>query len=180
MSYAIIALLDEQLQQKIQAIWQGLSENNLSHYAYEVENREPHITLASLEGVGSDIEQLCFILENALEKQESLAVDVGMIGSFFGGRIVTLNPVKSPELTVFHFNLHQKLTAYVSDASNYAPDYWVPHITLANRIDDEKIAPLYAYCLEHCEPLSGFIRKIKLIEIRDEKRVVDIAEINLN
>lgn len=45
--YGLIALFDEKTEQIIKDIWKELKEQSISFYAYEVEDRIPHITLAS-------------------------------------------------------------------------------------------------------------------------------------
>lgn len=46
--YAIIALLDKTSNDYIRTIWEELREKEFSRYAFEKENMEPHLTLASL------------------------------------------------------------------------------------------------------------------------------------
>ncbi|WML48684.1 hypothetical protein RCG23_00590 [Neobacillus sp. PS3-34] len=45
--FGVIALFDEQTEQIINDIWKELREKLISFYAEEVEDRRPHITLAS-------------------------------------------------------------------------------------------------------------------------------------
>ncbi|SLL37536.1 Uncharacterised protein [Mycobacteroides abscessus subsp. abscessus] len=49
--YAVIALFDAVLEQRIKRIWEDLESNEISYYANEVEDRVPHITLASYKEV---------------------------------------------------------------------------------------------------------------------------------
>ncbi|EGV08283.1 2'-5' RNA ligase family protein [Streptococcus constellatus subsp. pharyngis] len=75
------------------------------------------------------------------------------ISSFLGSSIVTLNPVKTSELTAFHAELHKKIASYVDQSSSYLLENWVPHVTLANRVPKEKMGsalPSLFYSLSIC------------------------------
>ena len=42
--YGVVALFDEKTENIIKVIWEELREQSISFYAYEVEDRRPHIT----------------------------------------------------------------------------------------------------------------------------------------
>ncbi|MBP2620650.1 2'-5' RNA ligase family protein [Streptococcus panodentis] len=175
--YAIIATLDKFSQEQVRLIWHKLSINNLSNYAYEVDNREPHLTLASLERMELPAIQLIL---NKLAKQYSvLDLNFSSISSFLGSSIVTLNPVKTPKMTAFHAELHGEIEVYVSEFSPYLPNNWVPHVTLANRIEYKKLSQVYLFCLEHCPPITGTITGLKLIEVGNDGQVEELYEASL-
>ncbi|MGV3353159.1 hypothetical protein [Streptococcus orisratti] len=87
--YALIAILDENTEKIIKNIWQEMSDQNLSHYAYEVYNRAPHITLASFEttNLKAVIEKLRIILS----KYSYQPVTFNHLSTFLGSRMLILN-----------------------------------------------------------------------------------------
>lgn len=175
--YALIAILDENTEKIIKNIWQEMSDQNLSHYAYEVYNREPHITLASFEttNLKAVIEKLRIILS----KYSYQPVTFNHLSTFLGSRMLTLNPVKTVELSRFHQTIHQALSLDVEFLPLYIPQNWVPHLTLANRISEDKIALTYKYCLERCMILSSHIISVKIIKINQTGQVTTLYDYQL-
>ncbi|KXU15971.1 hypothetical protein SORDD17_00791 [Streptococcus oralis] len=153
-----------------------MSDNGLSDYAYEVKNREPHLTLASLEKL--DLATIQSIMKKLSVHYAPIKLNISSISSFLGSPIITLNPVKTLELTAFHADLHGKISNYIAPFSAYLPQYWVPHLTLANRVAEDKLASAYFHCLYHCPPISGQLTGIKLIKIGNGQ-VEDIYEVPL-
>lgn len=172
--YALIGLFDNHLEQTIHKVWQGLSQLGLSQYAYEVDNREPHMTLASfdIEDPKLFIEQL----QTTLTGQPPIDLTFNHLSSFVGMRIVTLNPIKTPALVDFHQNLHREFQFDQLEESLYNPEDWIPHITLANRIADENISKVYHYCLETLTPITSKMTSIKLIEIEECGKIKSLFE----
>lgn len=175
--YAIIALLDKTSNDYIRTIWEELREKGFSHYAFEKENMEPHLTLASLWEVNMPVVQQ--ILGQLVDEFFPLELPFSAIGSFLGQSIITLNPVKTPALVHLHSTLHQQLVEYLPVYSLYAPQYWVPHVTLANRVQESHFLQAYQYCLSRCEHFAGFIVGFKLIFIHDNQSISDIYSISV-
>ncbi|WP_367006257.1 2'-5' RNA ligase family protein [Streptococcus sp. ZY19097] len=92
--YAIIATLDETTNQKIRNLWQELKDMSLSDYAYQVRDREPHITLADFETIA--VEEVLESLGDKLNLTLPLELSFQAIGSFWGSSIVFLGPTKTP------------------------------------------------------------------------------------
>lgn len=172
--YAVIGIFEQELIDQVHEIWEGLRAENLSHYADEVENREPHVTLASFET--EDINVWVEKLRLCLSSYSRLSLHFNQLSSFLGARILTLNPIKTLELSQFHLAIHQVLAEAVSSASLYHPDNWIPHLTLANRVPEEKFVRAYAYCLERLRPLSAQMIAVKVIKIKENKQVETIFD----
>lgn len=79
--YGVIAIFDEMTEKMIKQIWCDLKEAGISSYAYEVENRIPHITLASYD----DLDTVDFINRMTIFYSNKHAIDFtfSTIGSFF-------------------------------------------------------------------------------------------------
>ncbi|MER2261479.1 MAG: hypothetical protein ABS934_05640 [Psychrobacillus sp.] len=52
--FGIIALFDDQLNKRILKLWQELNDESISSYAFEVNDRKPHITIASYSKLDID------------------------------------------------------------------------------------------------------------------------------
>lgn len=78
--YGLIALFDESTEQLIRNIWKELMERSISSYAYEVEDRKPHITLASYNNLNIPdfIEQMDVTYKN----HPVIDIQFNTIGSF--------------------------------------------------------------------------------------------------
>lgn len=175
--YAIIATLDDQSNEMIQETWYQLKELSLSDYAYEVTNRESHITLASFEV--DDIDSVMNILDAQLDAVLPIEISFQSLGSFLGSRIVFLSPTKTPDLINLHNQIHALLKDVIAPDSQYAPAKWIPHVTIANRIEEDKVAKVYSYCLNNLTVTRGHIIAVKLIAISDDKEVSTIYEYSL-
>lgn len=108
--YAVIATLDERTNQKIKGLWRELKGLSLSDYAYQVKDREPHITLADFET--DAIEEVLEKLTGKLHLSLSLALPLQSIGSF-----VFLSPTKTPELVKLHEQVHDLLGKLIASDS---------------------------------------------------------------
>ncbi|MGT2803328.1 2'-5' RNA ligase [Streptococcus henryi] len=171
--YALIALFDEEFNDYIRTIWKDLFDKKLSSYAYEVEGREPHLTLASFEK--GDISCVIDMLEK-FEVNKSIELQFNGVSAFLNSSMVTLLPVKTPHLAHFHQKLHQILGNYSTKDSLYHPLNWVPHVTIANRIDKEKFPYTFEYCMSHCKPIEGNVLTIKLIKVCENEPIISLFE----
>lgn len=79
-------------------------------------------------------------------------------------------------MSKLHFDIHQQLSDYLSKDSLYSPNNWVPHLTIANRIAEDKMAKAYHYCLKHLSLSEGKVIGIKLISITPDNQVQDIFQ----
>lgn len=172
--YAIIATLDETTNQKIRNLWQELKDMSLSDYAYQVRDREPHITLADFETIA--VEEVLESLGDKLNLTLPLELSFQAIGSFLGSSIVFLGPTKTPGLAKLHKHIHDLLGQLVAVDSQYVPEVWIPHLTLANRIDEDKLTQVYAHCLNNLEMTRGQITAIKVIATDEQGQVKEVCQ----
>lgn len=163
------------LQKAIKDFWKELSDAQLSQYAYEVTDREPHITFASFDE-GTPKDDIIKSLEDLTLPNSPIDISFTSIGSFINANIIFLSPIKNQQMTQLHSNIHRQLGTYIDKNSLYSPNNWVPHLTIANRIAEDKMAKAYHYCLKHLSLSEGKITGIKLISITPDNQVQDIFQ----
>lgn len=77
------------LQKAIKDFWKELSDAQLSQYAYEVTDREPHITLASFDE-GTTKDDIIKGLETLTFPDKPIDISFTSIGSFINANIIFL------------------------------------------------------------------------------------------
>jgi 2'-5' RNA ligase len=164
--YGFIAIFDEKTEQRIEDIWKGLEENLISFYAFEVENRRPHITLACYNYISKND----FIKQMSDFYKDKPAIDVtfNTIGSFLNSGTLFYSPTVTKDLIEFHFNHHRHFEQFNDDPNSlYLPDNWIPHCTIANRLSSEKLSEAFNYCSKR-DTLCGKIKEVALIDISEK------------
>lgn len=162
--YGFIATFDENSEQMVKDVWGNLKENSISNYAYEVENRIPHITLASY----NDLNKLDFIKQMEVIYENMLTIDItfNMIGTFLNSGALFLAPTITHELLEFHSNHHRHFEQFKDDSNSlYLPNNWIPHCTLANRLSTDKLSKAFNYCSKRTNTIYGQIKEVALIDV---------------
>lgn len=127
--YAIISLLDETSDAIVQGLWQEL-ETACGLRAIKV-FPIPHFTW---EGAGFfDIEQVEAELEGIARGSVPLVVQAGGLGIFSGlSPVIYIPLVTTPALLRFHQDIWNAIRPLAQTPNLlYAPETWVPHISLA-------------------------------------------------
>lgn len=129
--HGIVSLLDDTHYQQVEALWatlkgefgvQGVYVTPYPHFSYHIANQY-------------DLEMLETLLHAFASEQKPFQVKTTGLGIFTGTQPVLYLPiVRSPQLTQFHQSLWQRLVE-AGQAGNdrqdyYAPDNWMPHITI--------------------------------------------------
>ncbi|WP_454190935.1 2'-5' RNA ligase family protein [Paenibacillus sp. Marseille-Q7038] len=134
----------------------------VSKYAEEVQNRRPHITIAGYDS-DVDIDQFISDFDCFYESKKQLSITMNSIGTFLNIGILFLAPVPSEELLTFHANHHRFFEKYRMNAeSPYLPNNWVPHCTIANRLNDENLKEAMSYCTKRIESISAIIVEVSV------------------
>lgn len=98
--YAVIACFDTKTESTIRTLWYELKVRGISEYAFEVENRTPHVTLASYETLM--VEPFIQQMDAWYPMQSGFEVMFQSIGSFLSTSILYLAPVVDEALLHFH------------------------------------------------------------------------------
>jgi len=162
--YGLIALFDEKTEQVIKDIWKELKEKSISSYAYEVEDRRPHITLASYNDI--NITEFIKQIDDFYYDKPTLDITLNSIGSFLNSGALFFSPTVTRPLLDFHSNHHKYFKQFNDNPiSLYLPDSWIPHCTLANRLSPKKLSEAFNYCSSRNSTIYGKIKEVALIDV---------------
>ena len=167
--YGLISIFDEFTEQLIKNIWKELKENSISSYAYEVEDRIPHITFASYNNldITDFIEQMDVIYSN----RSVIDIQFSTIGSFLNSCTLFFSPTVTKELFELHSNHHMIFERFNDNPNSlYLPGNWIPHCTIANRLSQEKLIEAFNYCSKRQSTIIGQIVKMALIDVSDKNK----------
>lgn len=128
--FAVASLLDTQSDQKTRELWEyllgqcgllGILTTPIPHLTWQVAESYSDGAILQLERISSVI--------------SPISVRVGGVGVFTGDNpVVHLSLVKTARLMQIHQIIWDMLSSYGHDMNKYyAPDRWMPHITLAYR-----------------------------------------------
>ncbi|OXL85892.1 hypothetical protein BCV73_24550 [Paenibacillus sp. SSG-1] len=162
--YGVVAHFDSNTELYIKNVWKGLSDKAISQYAEEVQDRRPHITIAGYDS-GINIEQFIADFDRFYESQKQISITLSSLGTFLNSGALFLAPVPSKEFLEIHGNHHNYFEIYRASAeTQYLPNNWIPHCTLANRLNEEKLKEATVYCTKRIEPLTTSIVEISVIK----------------
>ena len=136
--YTIASLLDIHSDQKIQILWKDLEEKCFLRGIKLTPL--PHISWQASDNYQLEKADAC--LEEFARHHKPFKIRTTGLGLFTGGKnILYLAMVQSVHLTKLHKALWNNPGLTANRHYYYAPDYWVPHITLANKdVDQQKIS----------------------------------------
>lgn len=137
--YGVVSLLDDQHYQLVEEIWaeldaqfgvRGVRATPYPHFSYHVAERY-------------DTELLENVVREFAQRSAPFSVKTSGLGMFAGIQPVLYVPiVRSPELSDFHRALWAEINAYgVGIVNYYAPEQWLPHITLAQHDIEARTLP---------------------------------------
>ena len=170
--YGVVLHLDSNTERIINDLWKELSDNGISSYAYEIQNRKPHITLADY----SDLEEANYkeLFEQYYESAPKMCLTFSMFGTFIKSGVLFLSPNPTKELIELHLNHHNHFKQY-SNLSNsmYYPERWIPHCTIANRLSSQKLLEALQYSTNRLETIQAEVQEISFIkmQIQDNKYI---------
>lgn len=158
--YAVIATFNEEATKRVKEIW-----GNLELFtAVDLEGLEPHITLADYY----HLDEAAYLqkLEKFTKRSNSFSIVFSSIGTFPSNGTVFLAPVVTKELQEVHRSFHEYFEEFLDyEQSYYVPDKWVPHCTIANRLDEHKFLRVIEYMYgEFCVEQAS-LKAIKVIKI---------------
>ncbi|WP_099222207.1 2'-5' RNA ligase family protein [Listeria costaricensis] len=165
--YAVVAIFDEHLNQKIIRIWRKLEETGVSDYFDRMKLRLPHITIASY----GELDVPNFIQEMRSFYQDRLAFTVSFasFGSFIETRAVYLAPVMTSELYLLHLDHSRHFKEWSGNPHvHYLPGEWVPHTTIASHLARRAQIRVFEYLVHSSPRLSGRVTGLALIRLEGD------------
>jgi len=163
--YGVLAYFDRETEEKLMGLWEGLVENNISFYSKEYSGKRPHITIADYDMLDED--EFKGYMDIYYEQIRKTPISFVTLGSFIGSGALLLTPTMSKELLKFHREYHDNFKMFRGDKESlYLPGKWIPHCTIANRLEKDKLAEALLYCTEKLKPFEGHISQVVLIKLK--------------
>ncbi|PEU81466.1 hypothetical protein CN394_10905 [Bacillus anthracis] len=163
--YAIIATFDRVFTNKIIEL-----QNEITNIVgtNQLAGVEPHITLADYNEL--DVQLYMEKLEGFVAVQENMAeVTFPSVGTFPTNGTVFLAPTVTGELLKIHHSYHDYFkTFHDNPNSYYVPGKWIPHCTIANRVNINQFLNVMGYVYEKFDFTTASIEKLKLIKVNYE------------
>ena len=130
----------------------------------------PHVTLATCARL--DVAACRQELAELAASSPPPAVHFASLGVFPADRsVVFLAPVVTDDLLLLHRRFHERFRAYAEDSGTlYLPGQWVPHCTLAERIERAAVPQVIAICQRLPLPLSARLDTIGILEFPSLRR----------
>ncbi|MED1115005.1 2'-5' RNA ligase family protein [Bacillus paramycoides] len=163
--YAIIATFDSVFTNKITAL-----QNELANLigTNQLAGVEPHITIADYNEL--DVNLYIEKLKEFVAIQENMAaVTFPSVGTFPTNGTIFLAPTITDELLRLHHSYHNYFKTFHDNLNSYyVPGKWVPHCTIANRLNSNQFISVMEYIYEKFDLTTTSIEKLKLIKVSYE------------
>ncbi|MEH7052062.1 2'-5' RNA ligase family protein [Bacillus pseudomycoides] len=161
--YAVIATFDERFSERVKEIWEGLTD------VVHNEGLEPHITLTDYHTL--DLETYRNEFEKFTESVERFLVEFSSVGTFPTNGTIFLAPTVTRRLLELHQSFHNHFTDFHDQPqSYYVPEKWVPHCTIANRLEREQFVRVMDFVYKGFRAQTAVVESLKLIKVNYENR----------
>jgi len=169
--YGLVIQFDEETDYRFRELWIRLEKLGLSSYGSEVEGRRPHLTLANMTNIED------FSLQHVMRRMPQFPSKLicKTVGTFSGTQTLFIGPVPNKKLVDWHSKLHLLLGRNSNPHSHYAPEHWVPHVTVASRLG-EAMAEAFRLCLA-IEPFEVKTVEVVLIRVIEKDGGLSVREI---
>jgi len=162
MPYAIEMFFDEDSDAGIRRIWRQLAEENVAPHLAGCGSR-PHVSLAVYEKLDRAAAEPR--LKSFADNLAPFPVMMWNLGLFSSPAVVFYAPQVTQELLALHTRFHDHFKDVgEGPAEYYLPGRWVPHCALAVHVEPEQFSRVVEICQEECEPLSGTLEEIGIVE----------------
>ncbi|WP_175987773.1 2'-5' RNA ligase family protein [Bacillus sp. Marseille-Q1617] len=160
----VTAQFDEETENLIKTIWKELRDHSISYYIDEVQDGRPHLTLASYKEL--DKENYIKQMDIFYDDKKCFDITFNHIGSFLNYNTLFLSPTATKELLDFHTHHHKHFKTFSTEANElYEPGQWIPHCTLANKLEADQLSKAFHYCVDRIGLTKGRIEEVGLIEL---------------
>ena len=157
--YAIIATFDRVFTNKITEL-----QNELTNIigTNQLAGVEPHITLADYNELN------VHLYKEKLGEFVAIQENMDPV-TFPTNGTVFLAPTVTDELLKIHHSYHDYFkTFHDNPNSYYVPGKWIPHCTIANRVNINQFLNVMGYVYEKFDFTTASIEKLKLIKVNYE------------
>jgi 2'-5' RNA ligase len=170
----VVLYFDLETEKIIKTLWKELRDSGISDYAYEIENRKPHITLADY----SDLKESEYreLFDSYYKSAPKMYLSYNTLGTFMNSGALFLSPNPTKELINFHFNYHNHFKEYNAFSNRmYHPESWIPHCTIVNHLDNQKLLEALQFSTTRLESIQTEVQEISLIKIihQNNKRLIE-------
>ncbi len=141
MLQGIVSILDQQYIQIVENLWAEMRTR--FGVGHPDATAVPHVSYHVAESY--DGEKVIEVLKEVAKEKRPFTITATGIGIFPAPRPIIYVPVvRSPELANLHAILFPRLSAIAqNNNSHYAPEAWIPHITLGHDdIATDKLGPI--------------------------------------
>ena len=131
-----------------------------------IENKiPPHITIGAFRAAREEEAKLLQLVEDFAQRQKAGTVQFSGVGNF-NGKVLFLKPEKNLFLSEINNALHNLLLPEFEKAENgyYLPDIWVPHTTLATRLNQSQFSAAEKIAKQITLPLEATIDEIAVYQ----------------
>ncbi|MBL4938297.1 2'-5' RNA ligase family protein [Clostridium sp. YIM B02515] len=164
--YAVAALFDTETEKCIKNLWNGLSDKGISNYGQEAKDRRAHITIADYNNL--DKNSFIELAEEVYKDKNQIEISLSILGTFVKSGTLFVSAAITTELHELHKNYHDKFAEFNDDPNSfYLPGKWVPHCTIASRLNDENMLKAFDYCSKELKMIKGKITEIALLEFKE-------------
>lgn len=165
MGFAVEMYFDERTEMALRDLRGVLTAAGVKPVLDEMGDR-PHISLAVFSQIDPD--DMLEELEEFAGRVEQMGITLSAIGAFATAEAVLfLTPAMSRELLEVHGEFHEMLAEMKWHAhAYYLPEKWVPHCTMAQNVEGEKMGMAFEVLRKAFRPISGKIVEMGLVRFR--------------
>ena len=166
MPFAVELFFDEESEARIGALWDELRDAGLPALGGSGSDGRPHISLTGYRDADED--DVRKILVDLAANTPVFPLHIASVGTFPGDEgVVFLGPSVSRALLDIHSRTVNALESRrIPTAALYAPGRWVPHCSVAIRVDQSQISNAINICRRSDALGQVGVREIGLFEIQ--------------
>ena len=163
MKYAIVLYFNKAMEDKINSFIYKIANETGNKYMVD-NNIPPHITI-SLFKYDEEIDTIINIVENNISKFIKNKIGIASIG-IFNPNVLFLSPMMNDYLIGSNKNINKiiKINDNVLLDKNYVGNQWIPHISLAVKLNKEELVDGIRTLTEYFEELEIETNRIGLVE----------------
>jgi 2'-5' RNA ligase len=170
MEYAVVLCFNKTVEDKINSLIHQIANETGNKYMVD-NNIPPHVTI-SLFKYDEDIDTIIKIVENNISKFNKNKIGIASIG-IFNPNVLFLSPIMNDYLIESNKNISKiiKTNDKVLLDKNYVGNQWIPHISLAVKLNKEELVNGFKILMEYFEVLEIETNRIGLVKCNPYKNI---------